>query len=48
MLSKVPYMVGGQLGFQQILVTINGDRIAVADLECEILIEHMCNVPRHG
>jgi len=30
-------MVGGQLGFQQVLVTINGDRIAVADLEGEIL-----------
>jgi hypothetical protein len=37
MLSKVPYMVDGQLGFQQVLVTIDGDWIAVADLEGEIL-----------
>ena len=40
MLAKVTYMVGGQHSFQQVLVIIDGGKIAVADLEGEILIEH--------
>jgi len=45
MLAKVTYMVGGQHGFQQVLVIIDGDKIAVADLEGEILIEHTRPAP---
>jgi len=40
MLAKVHYMVGGQYGFHQVLVITDGDKITVADLEGEILIEH--------
>jgi len=40
MLARVTYMVGGQHGFQQVLVITDGDEITVADLEGEILIEH--------
>ncbi|WP_444543334.1 integrase core domain-containing protein, partial [Microlunatus endophyticus] len=39
-LAGVSYMVGGQYGFQQVLVTIDGNTIDVADLNGEILIEH--------
>ena len=39
-LAKVTYMVGGQHGFKQVLIDVNGDQITVADLEGEILIEH--------
>ncbi|SFJ23494.1 hypothetical protein [Nocardioides psychrotolerans] len=40
MLAKVHYLVGGQYGFQQVLVITDGDKTTVADLEGEILIEH--------
>ena len=40
MLANVTYMVGGQHGFQQVLVIADGDKITVADLEGETLIEH--------
>jgi putative transposase len=39
-LAGVVYMVGGQYGFQQVLVITDRDTITVADLEGEILIEH--------
>jgi putative transposase len=45
MLDSVHDMVGGQNGFQQILVITNGDKITVADLEGEILIEHTRPAP---
>ena len=45
MLAKVTYMVGGQHSFQQVLVITDGDNIAVADLEGEILIEHTRPTP---
>ena len=45
MLAKVTYMVGGQHSFQQVLVIIDGDKIAVADLEGEILIEYTRPAP---
>ncbi|WP_433017680.1 integrase core domain-containing protein [Kribbella sp. CA-294648] len=40
MLNKVQYMVDGRRGFQQVLVITAGDKITVADLDGEILIEH--------
>jgi hypothetical protein len=40
MLDKVHYMVGGQHGYQQILVVTEGKKITVTDLHGEILIEH--------
>ena len=45
MLDSVHYMVGGQHGFQQVLVVTHGDKITVADLEGEILIEHTRPAP---
>ncbi len=33
-------MVGGQHGFQQVLVVTDGEKITVVDLDGEILIEH--------
>lgn len=45
MLNKVQYMVDGRRGFQQVLVITAGDRITVADLEGEILIEHTRPAP---
>lgn len=39
-LNNVQNMVDGRRGFQQVLVIIAGDKITVADLEGEILIEH--------
>ena len=45
MLAKVTYMVGGQHSFQQVLVITDGDNIAVADLEGEILIKHTRPTP---
>ena len=45
MLDSVHYMVGGQHGFQQSLVVTDGDKITVADLEGEILIEHTRPAP---
>jgi putative transposase len=45
MLAKVTYLVGGQHGFQQVLVIADGDKIPVADLEGEILIQHTRPAP---
>lgn len=45
MLNKVQYMVDGRRGFQQVLVITAGDKITVADLEGEILIEHTRPAP---
>ena len=45
MLAGVHYMVGGQHGFQQVLVIIDGDKVTIADLEGEILIEHTRPAP---
>ena len=44
-LAGVIYMVGGQYGFQQVLVITDGDKITVADLEGEILAEHARPAP---
>jgi transposase InsO family protein len=44
-LAGVHYMVGGPHGFQQVLVITDGDKITVADLEGEILIEHTQPAP---
>ncbi|MPY84882.1 MAG: DDE-type integrase/transposase/recombinase [Actinophytocola sp.] len=44
-LAGVHYMVGGQYGFQQVLVITDGDKIAVADLDGEILVEHTRPAP---
>ena len=38
-------MVGGQHGFEQVLVITDGDKITVADLDGEILIEHTRPAP---
>jgi putative transposase len=45
MLAGVNDMVGGPYGFQQVLVIVDGDKITVADLEGEILIEHTRPAP---
>ena len=45
MLDKVQYMVDGRRGFQQVLVITAGDKITVADLEGQILIEHTRPAP---
>ncbi len=48
-LGRVTYMVGGPYGFQQVLVITDGeatgDKITVADLDGEILIEHTRPAP---
>ena len=44
-LAGVNYMVGGQHGLQQVLVITDGDKITVADLDGEILIEHTRPAP---
>ena len=44
-LAGVHYLVGGPYGFQQVLVITDGDKITVADLEGEILIEHTRPAP---
>ena len=38
-------LVDGRRGFQQVLVITAGDKITVADLEGEILIEHTRPAP---
>jgi transposase InsO family protein len=45
MLNKVQYMVDGRRGFQEVLVITAGDKITVADLDGEILIEHTKAAP---
>jgi hypothetical protein len=45
MLNKVQYMVDGRRGFQQVLVITAANKITVADLEGEILIEHTRPAP---
>lgn len=44
-LAGVTYMVGGEYGFQQVLVIVDGDTIDVADLEGVILVEHTRPAP---
>jgi transposase InsO family protein len=44
-LAGVHYKVGGRYGFQQVLVITDGDKITIADLEGEILIEHTRPAP---
>ena len=44
-LAGVHYIVGGQHGFQQVLVITDDDKITVSDLEGEILIEHTRPAP---
>jgi len=45
MLAGVHYMVGGPYGFQEVLVIVDGDKITIADLDGEILIEHTRPAP---
>jgi putative transposase len=45
MLNSVHYMVGGQHRFQQVLIVTDGEKITVADLHGEILIEHTRPAP---
>ena len=40
MLAGVHYKVDGRFSFQEVLVITDGDKITVADLDGEILIEH--------
>lgn len=44
-LAGVQYKVDGRYGLEQVLVIIDGDKITVADLEGEILIEHSRPAP---
>ncbi len=44
-LAGVHYMVGGKYGFHRVLVITDGEKITVADLEGEILIEHTRPAP---
>jgi len=39
-LAGVRYQVDGGRGFEQVLVVIDGQKITVADLDGEVLIEH--------
>ena len=45
MLAGVHYMVDGKYGFQHVLVITDGNKITVADLNGEILIEHTRPAP---
>jgi len=45
MLAGVIYKVGGRHGLQQVLVATNEDKIIVADLDGEVLIEHTRPAP---
>ncbi|GFG77656.1 hypothetical protein MPRG_09320 [Mycobacterium paragordonae] len=45
MLAGVQYKVDGRRGFDQVLVVTNGDKIIVADLDGEVLIEHTRPAP---
>ena len=45
MLAGVIYKVGGRHGLHEVLVATNGDKIIVADLDGEILIEHTRPAP---
>lgn len=45
MLAGVHYKVDGRYGFQDVLVITDGDKITVADLDGEILIEHTRPAP---
>jgi transposase InsO family protein len=46
LLDKVHYKVDGQRGLEQVLVITDGNKITVADLHGEILIEHTRPGPR--
>ena len=45
MLAGVHYKVDGRFSFQEVLVITDGDKITVADLDGEILIEHTRPAP---
>jgi hypothetical protein len=45
MLAGVHYKVDGRYGFQDVVVITDGDKITVADLHGEILIEHTRAAP---
>ncbi len=45
MLNSVQYRVDGQYGFNQVLITTDGDKIIVTDLQGEVLIEHTRPAP---
>jgi hypothetical protein len=44
-LAGVHYKVDGRYGLQEVLVITDGDKITVADLQGEILIEHTRPAP---
>jgi hypothetical protein len=44
-LAGVTYKIDGRRGLEQVLIVTDGDRIAVADLDGEILIEHTRPAP---
>ncbi|MCV7045552.1 IS481 family transposase, partial [Mycobacterium frederiksbergense] len=44
-LAGVRYQVDGGRGFEQVLVVIDGEKITVADLDGEVLIEHTRPAP---
>ncbi|CDQ43328.1 hypothetical protein [Mycolicibacterium neoaurum] len=44
-LGGVRYQVDGGLGFEQVLVVIDGEKLTVADLDGEVLIEHTRPAP---
>ena len=45
MLDKVQYKVDGRRAFEQVLVITDGDKITVADLHGEVIIEHTRPAP---
>ncbi|GAB3778285.1 integrase core domain-containing protein [Nocardioides ungokensis] len=45
LLDKVQYKVDGHRGFEQVLIITDGEKITVADLHGEILIEHTRPAP---
>lgn len=44
-LDNVHYKVDGQRAYQQVLVTTDGNKITVTDMQGEILIEHTRPAP---
>lgn len=44
-LAGVTYIVDGKYGFQNVLIITDGDKITIADLDGEILIEHTRPAP---
>ncbi len=44
-LAGVTYQVDGRLAYEQVLVVIDADSVIVADLDCEVIIEHARPAP---